>query len=219
MWCIPKITVEYRRRMYAILDLYAEPYDPKMPLIGIDEKPKPLRGEKRAPIPMKPGSPEKYDYEYIRNGKANIFVATEPRAGRRITKVTDRRTKKDFAEYMKEIVDDEYPDADVIRVVLDNLNTHFPSSFYEAFDKIEAERILKRLEFHYTPKHASWLNVAEIEIGVMDTECTGRRIVDKETLTRQVAAWTKRRNMAKKKIDWRFTRQDADKKLGKHYVT
>ncbi len=219
MWCIPKITVEYRRRMYTILDIYAKPYDPKRPLIGMDEKPKPLHGEKRASIPMKPGSPEKYDYEYIRNGKANIFVATEPRAGRRITKVTDRRTKKDFAEYMKEIVDDEYPDADVIRVVLDNLNTHFQSSFYETFDKIEAERILKRLEFHYTPKHASWLNVAEIEIGVMDTECTGRRIGDKETLTRQIAAWTKRRNRAKKKIDWGFTRQDADKKLGKYYVT
>jgi hypothetical protein len=205
--------------MYDILDLYAEPYDPKRPLIGIDEKPKPLRGEKRASIPMKPGSPEKYDYEYIRNGKANIFVATEPRAGRRITKVTDRRTKTDFAEYMKEIVDDDYPNADVIRVVLDNLNTHFPSSFYEAFDKSEAERILKKLEFHYTPKHASWLNVAEIEIGVMDTECTGRRIRDKETLTRQVAAWTKRRNRTKKKINWSFTRQDADKKLRKHYVT
>ena len=205
--------------MYDILELYAEPYDPKRPVIGMDEKPKPLHGEKRVPIPMKSGSPEKYDYEYIRNGKANIFVATEPKAGKRITKVTNRRTKKDFAKCMKEIVDDEYPDADVIRVTLDNLNTHFPSSFYETFGKTEAKRILKKLEFHYTPKHASWLNVAEIEIGAMDTECTGRRIANKDILAREVKAWTKRRNKAKKKIDWIFTRQDADKKLGKHYVT
>lgn len=218
MWCIQRITPEYRGRMYDILDLYAEPYDPKKPTVGVDEKPKPLHGEKRAPIPMKQGSPERYDYEYVRNGKANIFVATEPKGGKRITKVTDRRTKIDFAEFMKGIVDGVYPDAEVIRVVLDNLNTHFPSSFYENFSKSEAERILGKLEFHYTPKHASWLNVAEIEIGAMDIECTGRRIADKETLTQQVAAWTKRRNRAKKKIDWTFTCQDAKKKLGNYFV-
>ena len=218
MWYIQEITTEYRERMYDILDLYQEPYDPKRPVIGFDEKPKQLIGEKRKPIPMKPGKPEKYDYEYIRNGKANIFMAIDFKAGKRVTQVTDRRTKRDFALYIKHLIDECYPDVDVIRLIVDNLNTHNESSFYETFSKEEAERISSMIEFHYTPKHASWLNVAEIEINVMDVECTGRRIGDRETLTRQVEAWTERRNQQEKKINWRFTKEDANKKLSKYYV-
>jgi len=219
MWCIQEIDEEYKERMYDVLDLYEDPYDPKKPVIGVDEKPKQLLGEKRKPIPMKPGRPERYDYEYVRNGTANIFIAVEPKAGKRTIQVTNRRTKQDFAPFIKKLVDEEYPEADIIRVVLDNLNTHFKSSFYETFDKKEAERILNKIEFHYTPKHASWLNIAEIEINVMDIECTDRRIKNKETLTQEVQAWTKKRNQNKKKINWKFTKKDADKKLSKYYAT
>lgn len=218
MWCIQKITPEYRKRMYDILDLYADPYNPKKPVLGVDEKPKQLIEEKRKPIPMRPGSPEKYDYEYTRRGTANIFMAVEPKGGKRYTKVTDQRTKQDFAIYLRGLVD-KYPEAEHIRLVLDNLNTHNESSLYETFDEQEAQRILQKVEFHYTPIHASWLNVAEIEIGVMDTECTERRIKDKEMLTKEVAAWTARRNRQRKKINWCFTRRKADKKLSKHYVS
>jgi hypothetical protein len=203
--------------MYDVLDLYEEPYDPKRPLVCLDEKPKQLLGEKRMPIPMKQGSPEKYDYEYGRNGTANVFMAVEFKAGKRLTQVTERRTRADFARFVKMLVD-EYPGVELIRLVTDNLNTHNEKSFYETFDKDEAERILSKLEFHYTPKHASWFNAAEIEINVMDIECTDRRIGDMETLIREVAAWTKRRNDQKKKINWKFTRERADKKLSKYYV-
>lgn len=218
MWCIQEITPEFRKRMYKILDLYKEPYNPEKPLLGLDEKPKQLLGEKRKPIPIQPGKNEKYDYEYIRNGSVNIFMAVEPKGGKRTTQVTDQRTKKDFAFFIKELVNKEYKNAKLVRIILDNLNTHKPNSLYEMLGKKEAQKLLKKIEFFYTPKHASWLNVAEIEIGVMDTECTERRIADKETLTREVKAWTKRRNKQKKKINWTFTKQKADKKLGKHYV-
>jgi len=204
--------------MYDVLDLYEEPYDPKKPIINLDEKPKQLLGEKRMAIPMKPGSPEKYDYEYVRNGTTNIFMAIEFKAGKRVTRVTERRTMNDFALFVKILVDKEYQDAEIIRLIADNLNTHKEKAFYETFSKNEAERILSKIEFHYTPKHASWLNVAEIEINVMDIECTGRRIGDMKTLTREVAAWTKRRNDQEKKINWKFTRERADKKLSKYYV-
>lgn len=218
MWCIQTIDAEYRERMYDILDLYEEPHDPKKPLVCFDEKPKQLLENNRTSIPLKPGSPEKYDYEYIRNSTANIFMAVEFKAGKRVTQVTKRRTMADFATFIKMLVDEEYPDVEIIRLVMDNLNTHKEKSFYKTFDKEEAERILRKIEFHYMPKHASWLNTAEIEINVMDIECTGRRIGDKETLTREVEAWTKRRNNHEKKIDWKFTREKADKKLSKHYV-
>ncbi|KXB04522.1 transposase [candidate division MSBL1 archaeon SCGC-AAA382A03] len=205
--------------MYDILDLYQESYDPERPVVGIDEKPKQLIGEKKKPIPMKPGSPEKVDYEYVRNGSVNVFVAVDHKEGKRDVKVTDRRTKQDFATYIKRLVDEIFADVSVIRLVLDNLNTHNESSFYETFDKEEAERILSKIEFHYTPIHGSWLNVAETEIAAMDAECTGRRIEDKKTLRRELKAWTKRRNKERKKIDWRFTKEDADRKLSKHYVS
>jgi hypothetical protein len=205
--------------MYDILDLYAEPYDPKRPVIGLDEKPKQLIEDARKPIPMRPGRPERYDYEYVRKGSANIFMAVEFKAGRRTTRVTCRRTKRDFAKFIKHLVERAYPYAEILRVVVDNLNTHNRTALYEAYGAEEAERILKKVEFHYTPKHASWLNVAEIEIGVMDTECTGRRIGDKEILSREVRAWTTRRNKQEKKIEWRFTKRRADEKLSKYYVT
>lgn len=219
MWCIGKIDEKFRVCMYDVLDLYAEQYDPKRPIIGFDEKPKQLIDDSRKPIPMKLGSPEKYDYEYKRNGTANIFVAVEPKAGKRRISVTDHRTKKDFAHEIQHLVDFEYRNADLLRIVLDNLNTHKKESLYETFGKEEAERILKKVEFHYTPKHGSWLNIAEIEINVMDTECTGRRMKNKEFLANELAAWTDKRNKDKKKIEWKFTRQEADIKLSKKYVT
>ena len=218
MWCIQTIDTAFRAHMYDILDLYEESYDPKRPLITLDEKPKQLLKDARRAIPLKPGSPEKYDYEYIRNGTATIFMAVEFEAGKRLTKVTKRRTMHDFASFIKMLVDTEYEEVDVIRLVTDNLNTHKDRAFYETFSKDEAERILNKIEFHYTPKHASWLNAAEIEINVMDIECTGRRIGDMETLAREVSAWTRRRNDQKKKIDWKFTKDKAEKKLFKYYV-
>lgn len=219
MWCIQTIDSEFRKRMYDVLDLYEEDYDPKRPIVCLDEKPKQLLGDKRTPIPMKPGSPEKYDYEYIRNGTANIFMAVEFKAGRRITQVTERRTMTDFAQFMKVLVIDEYSETEVVRVVSDNLNIHKEKAFYEAFSEDEAKKILKKIEFHYTPKHASWLNAAEIEISVMDEDCTDRRIGDIEMLINEVAAWTKRRNENKKKINWKFTKKIADEKMSKHYVS
>jgi hypothetical protein len=218
MWCIQTIDAIFRTCMYDVLDLYEEPYDHNNPIICLDEKPKQLLGEKRMPIPMTPGSPEKYDYEYVRNGTANIFMAVEFKVGKRVTQVTERRTMKDYALFVKRLVDKEYRDVKVIRLITDNLNTHKEKAFYETFSKDEAERILSKIEFHYTPKHASWLNAAEIEINVMDIECTGERIGSKEILAWKVAAWTMRRNDQKKKINWTFTSEKADKKLSNYYV-
>ena len=218
MWCVQTIDAEYRERMYDVLDLYEEEYDPENPLVCFDEKPKQLIGDKRISIPMKPGSPEKYDYEYVRNGTANIFMAVEFKAGKRVTQVTKRRNMVDFAQFVKMLVDEEYPDVENIRLVMDNLNTHKEKSFYEAFTEDEAERILDKIEFHYTPKHASWLNAAEIEINVMDIECTDRRIANMELLAYEVAAWTRGRNDNENKINWEFTSENADEKLSKHYV-
>lgn len=218
MWCIQTIDSEYRDRMYDILNLYEEDYDPKKPLVCLDEKPKQLLEDKRISIPMKPGSPEKYDYEYVRNGTVNIFMAVEFKAGKRVTQVTKRRTMKDFAQFVKILVTEKYSEAEVIRLVMDNLNIHKEKSFYEAFSEEEAKHILDKIELHYTPKHASWLNAAEVEINVMDIECTGRRIGDMGTLTHEVDAWTKRRNKQEKKIEWKFTKKNADEKMSKYYV-
>ena len=219
MWCIQTIDSEFRKRMYDVLDLYEEDYDPKRPIVCLDEKSKQLTKDKRKPIPMKPGSPEKYDYEYIRNGTANIFMAVEFKAGKRVTQVTERRTMTDFAQFMKVLVIDEYSETEVVRVVSDNLNVHKEKAFYEAFSEDEAKKILKKIEFHYTPKHASWLNAAEIEISVMDEDCTDRLIGDIGMLANEVAAWTKRRNENKKKINWKFTKKIADGKMSKYYVS
>ncbi len=168
---------------------------------------------------MKSGSPEKYDYEYIRNGTANLFVAVEFKAGIMVTQVTESRTMVDFAKFMKDIIIKEYSKAEVIKLVTDNLNIHKEKSFYETFSEEEAKKILEKIEFHYTPKHASWLNAAEIEINVMDTQCTKRRVPDIKTLTKEVDAWMHRRNNNKKKINWKFTKKNADEKLSKHYVS
>jgi hypothetical protein len=204
--------------MYILLDLYQQEYDEQHPVICMDEKSKQLISDLRGIIPMKPGSVEKYDYEYKRNGTRNIFVAVEPLAGKRKVQVTQTRKKDDFAYFIKELVEKDYAKAETISLVLDNLNTHFACSFYKTFSKREAKKILDRITFYYTPKHGSWLNMAEIEINVMDKECLDRRIGEEEELKNQLKQWTKQRNKALKKINWTFTKKDADKKLSKHYV-
>lgn len=219
MWCIQVITEEYKTRMYRLLELYKQPYDPSQPMICMDEKSKQLLEDNRQPLKARPGSLEKYDYEYKRKGTCNIFVAVEPKGGKRVVKVTDTRTKKDFAEFVEELVEIYFAKAKYIQLILDNLNTHFEGSLIETFGKRKAQRLLKRIRFIYTPKHASWLNMAEIEINIMDRQCTGGRIACKETLESNVSIWSKERNKNKSKIEWKFTRQDADKKLSKHYVS
>jgi hypothetical protein len=218
MWCIQAITPEYRKRMYRLLDLYKEEYDLFHPVVCIDEKSKQLLQDNRKSIAAKPGSMEKYDYEYKRNGTCNIFMAVEPKAGKRFVKVTDTRTKADFAYFIKDLVG-YFPGAEPVRIVLDNLNTHFESSLIETLGKRQTGRIMKKIEFIYTPKHASWLNMAEIEINIMDRQCTGRRIGSKEKLKAEVTKWANDRNKKKCTIKWKFTRQDADKTLSRHYVT
>jgi len=219
MWCIPKVDAEYVARMEDILDLYEEPSDPERPLVNFDETPIQLIGETRVPIAAKKGRLRKIDYEYKRNGTANLFVMVDRHAGWRKVNVTAQRTKIDFAHQMKELVDIDYPNADLVRVVLDNLNTHKPASLYEAFHPTEARRILRKLEFHFTPKHASWLNMVEIEIGVLSKQCLDRRIPDKETLVREVGAWERQRNAERATIRWMFTVEKAREKMGAAYPT
>jgi len=203
--------------MEDVLDLYEEPYDAAYPCICFDEKPYQLIGETRIPLPPEPGKPLRYDYGYQRNGTANLFIILEPAAGQRHIVVTQRRTKEDFAGMMRLIADELYPDAIKIRIVMDNLNTHNPSSLYERFEPEEARRILRRLEFHYTPKHASWLNMAEIEISVLSGQCIGRRIGDTETLKKEISAWEKERNKQSAKVIWRFTNTEARVRLERLY--
>ena len=216
-WCIPTVSPEYVFRMEDILDLYEEPYNPVYPCVCFDEKPYQLIGETIIPIPAIPGRPIRYDYGYERNGTANLFVMFEPAAGRRHIVVTQQRTKMDFADMMKLLADEFCPDAEKIRVVMDNLNTHNPYALYERFEPEEARRILRRLEFHYTPKHASWLNMAEIEISVLSGQCINRRIADTETLEKEISAWEKERNEKSAKVRWYFTNKDARIKLRRLY--
>jgi hypothetical protein len=218
MWCIQAITEEYRARMYRLLKLYQQGYNPKEPLICMDEKSKQLLQDSRQPIKAKPGKLEKYDYEYKRKGTCNIFLAVAPKAGIRIVKVTDTRTKADFAYFIEDLVEKHFRKTNYIQLVLDNLNTHFEGSLIETFGKRKTTRLLKKIRFIYTPKHGSWLNMAEIEINIMDRQCTGGRIESKERLTSDVMIWSKGRNDKQCNIEWKFTRQDADKKLSKHYV-
>jgi transposase len=217
MWCIPKINSEYVARMEDVLDLYAEPADPKRPTVSFDESPTQLIGEARAPIASAPEKPQRVDYEYVRNGTANLFVMVDVHAPWRHVKVTDHRCNVDFAECMRELVDVHYPQAECLRVVLDNLSTHTAAALYDAFDPAEARRILRRIEFHYVPKHASWLNMVEIEIGVLKKQCLERRIADLATLRSELAAWEKARNESGARIRWMFTVDHARKKLGKVY--
>jgi transposase len=219
MWCIPKVDAEFVARMEDVLDLYAEAPDERRPVVCFDETPRQLIGEARVPIPAKPGRPARFDYEYVRNGTANVFMFVDAHRPWRHAKVTDRRTSRDFAECMRDLADRHYPRAERIRVVMDNLSTHTPAALYEHLDPAEARRILRRLEFHYTPKHASWLNMVEIEIGVMVRQCLDRRIPDKATLVSEVAAWNRRRNRERARINWLFTVQRAREKLGRAYPT
>jgi transposase len=217
MWCIPQVDGTYVARMEDVLDLYAEPSDPQRPVVCFDESPTQLIGEVREPILPAPGQPERYDYEYRRNGTANLFVFLDAHRPWRHVEVTDQRTAADFAACMRDLADIHYPDAEQIRVVLDNLSTHTPGALYETFPAPEAHRILQRLEFHHTPKHASWLNMVEIEIGVLRGQCLDRRIGERETLVAEVDAWQRQRNNAGARVQWKFTTQDARKKLGRAY--
>ena len=217
MWCIPKIDAEYVARMEDVLELYAEKPDELRPVVCFDETPRQLIGEARVPVAPKPGRPARFDYEYVRNGTANIFMFVDAHRPWRHAKVTDRRTRLDFAECMRDLVDVHYPKAERIRVVMDNLSTHTPAALYESFEPAEARRILRRLEIHYTPKHASWLNMVEIEIGVMVSQCLDRRIPSKALLVKEVKAWQQRRNREKARIRWQFTVDKARTKLGRAY--
>ncbi|HQY64571.1 MAG TPA: IS630 family transposase [Polyangiaceae bacterium] len=217
MWCIPKVDSEFVARMEDVLELYAETPDERHPVVCFDETPRQLIGESRVPVPPKPGRLARFDYEYVRNGTANVFMFVDAHRPWRHAKVTDRRTCRDFAECMRDLVDIHYPKAERIRVIMDNLSTHKPSALYETFDAAEARRILRRLEIHHTPKHASWLNMVEIEIGVMVSQCLDRRIATKAILVREVKAWSQRRNREKARIRWLFTVEKARQKLGRAY--
>ena len=208
---------EFVAAMEDVLDLYEEPADPERPKVCFDETPKQLIAETRVPLPARPGQPERFDYEYRRNGTSNLFLFLEPEQGWRHVAVTDRRTKQDFAHQMKWLADEQYPEAKVIRVILDNLNTHRSAALYEAFPPEEARRLLKRLEFHYTPKHGSWLNMAEVELSVFDRQCWDRRIGDAETLARETKALEEVRNSARATVHWQFTNQKARVKLHRLY--
>ena len=203
--------------MEDLLDLYAEPLDPARPVVGFDESSKQLVAETRVPIPLKPGHPERFDTEYERNGTANLFLFVQPRGGWRHVAVTERRTKDDFAHQMQALVDRHFPDATVIRIVMDNLNTHTPAALYATFPAPEARRILRKLEFHYTPVHDSWLNMAELEFSMLSRQCLGRRIPDRDTLTTEIVAWETARNEQRATITWQFTVDDARRKLHRLY--
>ena len=217
MWCIPDVNGTYVARMEDDLDLYAGEHDPKRPVVCFDESPTQLIGEVREPIPGAPGQPERYDCEYKRNGTANLFVFLDAHRSWRHVKVTDQRTARDFAVCMRELADIHYPDADLIRVVLDNLSTHTAGALYETFPAPEAHRILQRLELHYTPKHASWLNMVEIEIGVLREQCLDRRIGERDVLVAEIDAWQRPRNASGARIKWKFTTEKARSKLARTY--
>lgn len=202
--------------MEQVLDIYERPYDPKYPVVCFDERPCQLLGDILMPIPMKPGRVERQDYEYKRNGTCAILMAVEPRAGYRIANVTARRAKKDYAKFMKNLAA-AYPDAKKIVLVQDNLNTHNPSSFYETFSPTEAFALAQRFEMVYTPKKASWLNMAEIELSALSKQCLDRRIAKINTLATEVNSWAKRRNRLEAEISWNFTKNDARKKLSRLY--
>ncbi|HEX7441743.1 MAG TPA: IS630 family transposase [Caldimonas sp.] len=217
MWCIPQVDGTYVARMEDVLDLYAEAPDPQRPVVCFDESPTQLIGEVRQPIPAEPGQLERYDCEYRRNGTVNLFVFLDAHRSWRRVKVTDQRTARDFAECMRDLVDVHYPHAEQVRVVLDNLSTHSAGALYEAFPAPEAHRVLRRLEFHYTPKHASWLNMVEIEIGVLRGQCLDRRIGERDHLVAEIAAWERQRNADGARIKWMFTTERARDKLVRAY--
>lgn len=219
-WVIPpKANAGFVANMEDVLDTYAKPSDPARPVVCVDAGGKQLIGDVREPLPARPGSPAKEDSEYRRGGVANLFLAFEPLAGRRHVQVTERKTARDFARFLRAVSDDLYPKAERVVLVLDNLNTHTPAALYEAFDPAEARRLAERFEWHYTPKHGSWLNVAEMELSVLARQCLDRRIPDMDTLRREVAAWQAGRNAAVVRVEWQFTTADARVKLKKLYPT
>ena len=218
MWCIGEITQEYRRRMYELLALYARPFDPREPVVCIDEKSLQLIGHSRTPLPMAPGVIAKDDYEYVRKGTSNLFVAVEPKAGQREVSVTEHRGKVDFVEFIASLLGGVYATARRVHLVLDNLNIHFRKCFDDVLGRRAADKLLRRVQFHYTPKHASWLNMAEIEIGILTRQCLDRLLADRQTLQHEVDSWQRARNATGQTIEWTFTRQDVDRKLGRHYV-
>ena len=217
MWCIPQVDAEYVARLEDVLDLYAEEPDPKHPVVCFDESPVQLIGEVRPPIPAAPGQLERYDCEYKRNGTANLFVFLNVHQPWRKIKVTESRAAVDFAACMRDLADVHFPKAERIRIVLDNLSTHSAGALYQAFPAPEARQLLRRLEFHYVPKHASWLNMVEIEIGVLAGQCLDRRIETIEQLTAETAAWEQQRNAANARIKWMFTTDKARAKMGRAY--
>jgi hypothetical protein len=216
-WCIGKPSAQYVAKMEDVLDVYHRPYDAKRPVVCLDESSKELRDTPRGNLPVAPGQPERQDYEYARNGVCNLFMAVEPLQGRRRVRVTDRRTAQDFAEQLRVLVEEDYPHAAVIVLVTDNLNTHTPACLYERFDPAQARRIASKLEWHYTPEHGSWLNIAESELSVLARQCLDRRIADKATLEQEAAAWEARRNAVGITVDWQFTTADARIKLKRLY--
>ena len=217
MWCIPQVDAAYVARMEDVLDLYAEAPDPLRPVVCFDESPTQLIGEVRQPIPAKPGQLERYDYEYRRNGTMNLFVFLDIHKPWRAVKLTEHRAARDFAECMRDLVDIHYPQAQKIRVVLDNLSTHSTASIYETFPAPQARRIVRRLDFHYVPKHASWLNMVEIEIGVLRGQCLDRRIGERGELVAEIAAWQRQRNAEGARINWMFTTERARTKMARAY--
>jgi len=217
-WCIPpQQNGEFVARMEDILDTYALPYDPEIPLICMDEQPAQLLGEYIEPIEIKPGDCKKEDFQYVRNGTCAIFMFTEPLAGWRNVNAEERRTKLDWAAQIKELLEIHYSNAKKIRLVMDNLNTHSIGSLYEAFSPDIARSLAQRLEIHYTPKHGSWLNIAEIELSALTTQCLNRRISDLGTLRKEISVWNKSRNESQKSVDWQFTANDARGKLKSLY--
>ena len=213
----PKANAEFVWKMEDVLEVYKRPYDPWRPVVCLDETSKQLIGEVQTPMPAAPGQVTQYDYEYVRKGVANIFMISEPLAGKRDVAVTDRRTRKDYAECLRRIADELYPDTEVIVLVQDNLNTHSPASLYEAFEPVEAKRLADRFEFHYTPKHGSWLDMAEIELGILGRQCLARRIDNVDDLRREAKAWETARNSAATKVNWQFTTADARIRLRRLY--
>ena len=213
MWCVPELTAEFVERMEHILNLYKKPLNPKQPVVCMDEKSKQLIADTRPILNLRPGKLLRRDHEYKRHGTRNIFLAVETKGGRRYTKVTKYRKKPDFAQFIKELLNDIYPDAAKLHIVCDNLNTHFEKSLLETFPKTEAKALLKRIEFHYTPKHASWLNMAEIELSILDRQCIKGRIPTEDLLKTKMAIWEKQRNDQKATINWKFTVRDARSKF------
>ena len=219
-WVIPpRANAGFVANMEDVLDVYATPYASKRPVICVDEGGKQLIGDLRKPLPVRPGRVARHDSEYQRGGMANLFMAFEPLVGRRHVEVTERKTSIDFAFFMQTVSDTLYPDAEKIVLVCDNLSTHRPAAFYEAFEPHEARRLAKRFEWHYTPKHGSWLNVAEMELSVLARQCLDRRIPDRQVLSDEVAHWQCQRNDAKVRVHWQFTSHDARIKLAKLYPT